>query len=157
MAYLLVTSGESAGDSFDLAQCPLSVGRDATQNIRLRDKQVSGKHLLIDRSPDGDYTVTPQPRAKRGLSVNGDAVPQAVLANGDRIRIGDTEMLFLATDQASQVEAVKRIRVLMRPSPVVTPPSAADGETSRSIPHDPPIATQPPRRKRRAAGVSRGH
>ena len=154
MAYLLVTSGESAGDSFDVARCPLSVGRDNTQNIRLRDKQVSGKHLLIDRLTDGTFTVTPQPRAKHGLSVNGDAVPQAVLANGDRIRIGETEMLFLATDQASQVEAVKRIRVLARPSPAVAPSPAADEETSRSIPHDPPIAAKPPRRKRRAAPAS---
>ena len=154
MAYLLVTSGESAGDSFDLTQCPLSVGRDVTQNIRLRDKQVSGKHLLIDRLADGDYTVVPQPRAKHGMCVNGDTVPQAVLANGDRIRIGETEMLFLATDQASHVEAVKRIRVLMPPSPVVKPSSAAEEETSRSIPHDPPIATQPPRRKRRTTRAS---
>jgi pSer/pThr/pTyr-binding forkhead associated (FHA) protein len=156
MAYLLVTTGKSAGNSFDLAQCPLSVGRDVTQNIRLRDKQVSGRHLLIDRLADGTFTVTPQPRATRGLSVNGDVVPQAVLANGDRIRIGDTELLFLATDQASQVEAVKRIRVLMPPSPAVTPSPAADEETSRSIPHDPPIATKPPRRKRRAAPASQG-
>ena len=154
MAYLLVTTGESAGDSFDLAQCPLSVGRDVTQNIRLRDKQVSGKHLLIDHLPDGSYNVTSQPRAKHGLRVNGDTVPQAVLANGDRIRIGETEMLFLATDQASHVEAVKRVRVWMQPSPVVQPSSAADEETSRSIPHDPPIATQPPRRKRRATRAS---
>jgi pSer/pThr/pTyr-binding forkhead associated (FHA) protein len=156
MAYLLVTSGESAGDSFDLAQCPLSVGRDVTQNIRLRDKQVSAKHLLIDRLPDGDYTATPQPRAKHGLNVNDDAVPQAVLANGDRIRIGETEMLFLATDQASHVEAVKRIRVLTRPSPAVTTSPAADEETSRSIPHDSPIATKPPRRKRRPSPASQG-
>jgi len=154
MAYLLVTTGESAGDSFDLAQCPMSVGRDVTQNIRLRDKHVSGQHLLIDRSSEGDYTVTSQPRAKHGLLVNGDAVPQAVLANGDRIRIGETEMLFLATDQASHVEAVKRVRVWMQPSPAVTPSPAANEETSRSIPHDPPIATQPPRRKRRAARAS---
>src|SRR5687768_15064623 len=132
----------------------LERGARRHQNIRLRDKQVSGKHLLIDRLPDGTYTVTPQPRAKHGLNVNGDAVPQAVLANGDRIRIGETEMLFLATDQASHVEAVKRVRVWMQPSPVASRSSAADEETSRSIPHDPPIATQPPRRKRRATRAS---
>jgi hypothetical protein len=111
MAYLLVTSGPSAGTSFDLTKCPVSIGQDATQDIRLRDRHVSRKHLDIDRNGDETYTVKAQPKAKNGMLVNDNAAGDAVLANGDRIRVGQTEILFLATDQSSQVEAIKRVRV----------------------------------------------
>ena len=53
MAYLLVTSGPSAGTSFDLKQCPLSVGRDVTRDVQLLDMQVSRKHFTVDRTKDG--------------------------------------------------------------------------------------------------------
>ena len=111
MAYLLVMSGKSAGTSFDLSKCPLSVGRDEKQDIRLLDKRVSTKHLVFDRSPDGGYSVKAEPKAKNGMLVNDQTVLEAVLGNGDRIRVGETEILFLDTDQASQVEAIKRVRV----------------------------------------------
>jgi pSer/pThr/pTyr-binding forkhead associated (FHA) protein len=111
MAYLLVTSGQSAGTSFDLTKCPVSIGRDETQDIRLPERHVSPSHLLVERNANETYTVKAQPTVKLGMLVNDKAVAEAILANGDRIRIGDTEILFLATDQASQVEAVKRVRV----------------------------------------------
>ena len=111
MAYLLVTSGQLAGTSFDLTKCPVSIGRDQAQDIRLPDRHVSPSHLLVERSPDERYIIKTHPRVKLGMLVNDKAVAEAILANGDRIRIGDTEILFLATDQASHVEAVKRVRV----------------------------------------------
>jgi pSer/pThr/pTyr-binding forkhead associated (FHA) protein len=77
--------------------------------------------LVVERNADETYTIKAQPKAKNGMRVNDKSVPQAVLANGDRVRIGETEILFLATDQASQVEAVKRIRVVWSPTPTVRP------------------------------------
>jgi hypothetical protein len=94
------------------------------------------------------------------MTVNDSAVPEAVLVNGDRIRIGQTEMLFLATDQASQVEAIKRIRVLTASASEPARQPADDETVARSVPHDLPIATQPPhaaeqpRRRRRASRAS---
>ena len=111
MAYLLVTAGQSAGTSFELNKYPFRVGRDRTQDAQLPDESVSRKHLVIDCAGDGSFVVKAQPKANNGMLVNGDAVPKAVLDNGDRIRIGATEFLFLATDRASEVEAVKRVRV----------------------------------------------
>ena len=111
MAYLLVTTGQSAGTSFDVTKCPFRIGRDCTQDAQLPDESVSRKHLVIDRAADGSFIVKAQPKANNGMLVNGDAVPKAVLDNGDRIRIGETEFLFLATDRVSELEAVKRVRV----------------------------------------------
>lgn len=120
MAYLVVTSGQSAGTSYSLKKCPLSVGRDITRDIQLLDLQVSRKHLVIDRNVDGKYIAKAEPNAKNGMLVNDAQVPDAVLNDGDRIRIGETDLLFLATDQASQIDAVLKARVWSKQSTAQT-------------------------------------
>jgi len=120
MAYLIITSGQSSGTSFSLTKCPLSVGRDVTRDIQLLDLQVSRKHLVIDRRADGKYTAKAEPNAKNGMLVNDQQVPDAVLADGDRIHIGETDLLFLATDQASKLDAVMKARVWSKQSTAQT-------------------------------------
>jgi len=120
MAYLIVTSGQSAGTSYSLKKVPLSIGRDVTRDIQLLDLQVSRKHLVVDRDADGKYTVKAEPNAKNGMLVNDQQVPTAVLNDGDRIRIGETDILFLATDQASQIDAVLKARVWSKQSTAQT-------------------------------------
>ena len=120
MAYLIITSGQSSGTSFSLKKCPLSVGRDVTRDIQLLDLQVSRKHLVIDRRADGKYTAKAAPNAKNGMLVNDQQVAEAVLADGDRIHVGETDLLFLATDQASQLDAVMKARVWSKQSTAQT-------------------------------------
>jgi two-component system, NtrC family, sensor kinase len=120
MAYLIITSGQSAGTSYTLAKCPLSVGRDITRDVQLLDEQVSRKHLVIDRTPEGKYTAKAEPKAKNGMLVNDQQVAEAVLNDRDRIRIGETNLLFLATDIVSQLNAVLKARVWSKQSTAQT-------------------------------------
>ena len=121
MAYLLITSGPSAGTSFDLKKCPLSIGREVTQDIQLLDPLVSRKHLTVQctggvAGRGGTYTITAQPNAKNGMLLNDKQVPEATLCDGDRVVIGETELTFIATDEPGKLDAIKRTRVWSKQS-----------------------------------------
>ena len=115
MPYLLVTSGPSAGNSFNLNICPVSVGREVTQDVQLMDLEVSRKHFVVQRR-GSKYTAVAQPNAKNGMMVNEKTVPEAELADGDRIRVGDTELVFVASDDPAAIDAMKRARVWSKQS-----------------------------------------
>ena len=116
MAYLLITSGPSAGNSFNLNKCPVTVGREVTQDVQLMDLEVSRKHFVVHRRDDKKYSAVAQPNAKNGMMVNDKQVAEAELVDGDRIRIGDTELVFIAADDPSAIDAMKRQRVWSKQS-----------------------------------------
>lgn len=105
MAGLVITSGASAGKHFPLANRPLSVGRDPARDIQLVDPKVSRKHFLIRR--DGEnYALRPF-QSVNAVWVNGKEVAdEVVLADRDKIQVGDTTLRFLAHDEADRSNAL---------------------------------------------------
>jgi pSer/pThr/pTyr-binding forkhead associated (FHA) protein len=96
MACLLVITGRQAGTYYPLAGRTLSIGRDPARDIQLRDAKVSRRHFLI-RKDGADYVVF-ESRSKNGVFVNDARVGERILADGDRIRVGDTVLVFHAAD-----------------------------------------------------------
>ncbi len=106
MASLVVTSGDKIGTSFQLADRPLSAGRDPARDIRIIDPKVSRKHFLIRRDGD-DYVLVPV-QSLNGVIVNGDKVEDpVVLADRDKIQVGDTTLRFRAADDPDRTEALE--------------------------------------------------
>jgi hypothetical protein len=68
------------------------IGRGADADLRLADTGVSRAHAELALA--GDTAVLTDLRSTNGTSVNGDPITRATLADGDRIRVGGTTLVF---------------------------------------------------------------
>jgi len=101
MACLIVVEGPSAGVHFPLTQESVSIGREDTCTFQVLDPQVSRTHLRVWRDAKtgghfaGDY------RSGNGVFVNDKQVLlDTALKDGDRIRIGQSTLVYMASDHA---------------------------------------------------------
>jgi pSer/pThr/pTyr-binding forkhead associated (FHA) protein len=114
MPSLIITTGQKAGVSFKLDGHPLVGGREANRDIQLMDPKVSRRHFVVQPWKDAprDYEILEQ-NATNGVYVNGKRIDQKeMLADGDRILVGETQLVFVAGDDAGKIDAIRRMRQL---------------------------------------------
>jgi transcriptional regulator with GAF, ATPase, and Fis domain len=92
-ARLLVHSSESQGNVYLLKQTDVFIGRDPNCDIQLAESAVSRRHCVI-RNVGQEYQVVDL-ESSNGTFVDGEKVKECVLSHGQRIRVGDTTILFL--------------------------------------------------------------
>ena len=92
MDSLFVIQGYDQGNRFALDDETATIGRDASNKIRLRDAEVSRRHAEIRLDVDGRTLVDLE--SSNGVYVNGRRVKTRRLLNGDQIQIGKTILLF---------------------------------------------------------------
>lgn len=91
---LLCTAGPSAGQEFVLEGDEVVIGRSADNAIAIPDTSVSRKHVLLRRTPEG--WAASDMGSGNGTMVNGSSIAEeTVLANGDTIAMGDTELQYV--------------------------------------------------------------
>jgi pSer/pThr/pTyr-binding forkhead associated (FHA) protein len=93
-ALLVVQQGPTAGARFLLAEDRVTAGRHPTSDIFLDDVTVSRKHAEFLRR-DGGF-VLHDVGGLNGTYVGRDRIDEAVLHNGDEVRIGKFRMVFYA-------------------------------------------------------------
>ncbi|MBX3380328.1 MAG: FHA domain-containing protein [Phycisphaeraceae bacterium] len=112
MASLVISHGADTGDFYKLTEALTSVGRDDTCTIQVLDEQVSRKHLQIRFDPATKLHFAGDYRSANGVFVNGKQVLLDVILNdGDRIRIGNTNLIYFSADfpdKAAAHAAVKK-------------------------------------------------
>ena len=84
--------GPLAGQTVPLHEEITTIGSVAGNNIVLSDPAVSRKHIGIKRS--GKSFEIADLGSTNGVYVNGHRMPKKVLAGGDIVRVGNTEMVF---------------------------------------------------------------
>jgi hypothetical protein len=91
---LVVTGGadESAARSIALTQPVTVVGRGAEADVRVADTGVSRRHAELRLEPGGVRLV--DLGSTNGTRVNGRRTEQAVLADGDRVELGATALVY---------------------------------------------------------------
>ncbi len=94
MPRLIVTKGADEGKQFELSADTLSIGRDASNPLRLHDTEVSRRHAELRRTADG-YRLTDVGSAN-GSFVNGQSVKDVLLKTGDQVQIGQTLLVYSA-------------------------------------------------------------
>lgn len=72
---------------------PATIGRDRSSTIALDSRLVSKTHALVEFR-NGDYIVQDLESAN-GTQVNGEPTSVRILEPGDRIAVGDVELVFL--------------------------------------------------------------
>jgi len=70
----------------------VTIGRDPGNQVILEDLCASGRHARIERKADG--FMIRDLRSRNGTFINGTRVYEALLNDGDCIRIGETELAF---------------------------------------------------------------
>jgi two-component system, NtrC family, response regulator HydG len=93
---LAAIAGKLNGKVFSLAECPVIIGRETTASLTVADPSVSRRHSQIDR--DGDDFVIADLDSLNGTFINDVPVKRRTLRHGDRVRIGDSQFLFLMDD-----------------------------------------------------------
>ena len=99
MPSLYVIKGQDQGTLFDVDEGTSGLGRDAANQIRLRDTEISRRHAEL--CYDGSVCMIVDLESSNGTFVNGDRVDkEQQLSNGDHVQLGGTMMLF--TDPAEK-------------------------------------------------------
>lgn len=70
----------------------LTLGRDPSNHIVLEDSFASQRHTRIERKPNG--FLLRDLRSRNGTFLNGARIFEAQLNDGDRIRVGETDLFF---------------------------------------------------------------
>ena len=115
MPRLLVIKGADEGKQFDLTEAVVSLGRDASNTIRLHDTEVSRRHAEVHRAGAGFRVLDLD--SVNGTFVNNHKVTQVDLSAGDCIAIGQTVLVFSTgrDDNAAQTsELAEQINLITR-------------------------------------------
>jgi len=97
---LYVMKGQDQGTLFDVDDGTIGIGRDAANQIRLHDTEVSRRHA--DLRYDGSTCVISDLGSSNGTYVNGRRIEKDhQLSNSDRVQLGGTVMLY--TDPAEKL------------------------------------------------------
>ena len=95
-AQLLVVGDDGhPSEAISITRTPVVVGRLSTNDVVLSDPNVSRRHAEIDRNR-GRWTVTDL-GSTNGTTVNGRAVKEHNLRDGDRLGFGTSELIFKLT------------------------------------------------------------
>src|SRR5215216_6033769 len=104
---LAAISGKLKGAIFAINEETLVIGRESAANLCIADASVSRRHSRIEQKNDG-FVITDL-ESLNGTFVNDLPVRSRLLEHGDRVRIGDSQFLFLthegdATSKSSDVK-----------------------------------------------------
>lgn len=93
---LIVMEGINVGEVFQIEKAPVLIGRDPKCEIRIWEEGISRQHCKIERN-DGSFILIDL-GSTNGTTVNGEAATQVVLAEGDKIRLGEVLLRFSFQD-----------------------------------------------------------
>jgi Nif-specific regulatory protein len=103
---LAAISGKLKGAIFAVNEDAMLIGRETAANLCIADASVSRRHSKIEKTDEG-FVITDL-ESLNGTFVNDVPVKSRLLEHGDRVRIGDSQFLFLthegeATSKSSDV------------------------------------------------------
>jgi pSer/pThr/pTyr-binding forkhead associated (FHA) protein len=90
---IAVVEGPDTGKEFDLSGTT-TVGRDASAGIAIDDTEASRQHASL--SVEGTTVTVTDLGSTNGTKVNGAAVTEKRLKDGDTITVGDSDIRFEA-------------------------------------------------------------
>jgi Nif-specific regulatory protein len=97
---LITITGPLKGTIFALSEGEVSVGRDASNFVRIDDPSVSRRHCLI-RGEASRFKVVDLD-SFNGTFINGVPVKEQQLAHGDQVGVGDVLLLFVCRDEQAE-------------------------------------------------------
>lgn len=141
-------TADGASHEFDMNATEIAIGRAPTCDIVLNDDQmVSRRHAIVRRQ--GTTVTVVDLGSSNGTLVNGNEIHDVTtLHDGDRLTIGDHDLMFTAAREGAQpsvpvapgAPVVETIRI--GGAPASQPASSFAGSMSAPVP-PPPLAPSP--------------
>jgi pSer/pThr/pTyr-binding forkhead associated (FHA) protein len=91
-AELTIESGPDAGHTHRAGDHALRLGRSPDNDVILRDPATSGHHARLERRGEAFWLV--DLGSTNGTFVNGEAIQERQLSNGDRVTLGQNSVHF---------------------------------------------------------------
>jgi len=99
---LSIIDGPDKGKKYSLVKPITKVGKKETNDLAVSDSTVSRNHILIEYSSDS--FLLRDMDSTNGTYLNGTKVKEAYLVPGDRIKIGNTTLEFVAFEEKVMIE-----------------------------------------------------
>jgi two-component system, NtrC family, response regulator HydG len=100
---LTAIAGRLKGSVFTIEDLPVVIGRETAATLCIADASVSRRHSQIER--ENDHFVILDLESLNGTFINDVPVKRRTLHHGDRVRIGDSQFLFLMHDGDVEVKS----------------------------------------------------
>jgi S1-C subfamily serine protease len=149
---LTIRTGEGSGESVEFVGRPLTIGREDSCDLTIKDDKVSRNHASLELDSDG-RVVLRDLESRNGTHVNGQRVRSTLLNGGEELRFGDTVVVFSVDapnaehDQPGELReaALAATRVSAR-TPEPSPPRARAVSVPEPLPRSPEVrsAQAPP-------------
>ncbi len=97
---LTAISGRLKGSVFTIEDLPVVIGRETNATLCIADASVSRRHSRIDKEED-EFVILDLD-SLNGTFINDVPVKRRKLQHGDRVRIGDSQFLFLMHEGAQR-------------------------------------------------------
>lgn len=102
---LTIVKGPSTGQTFELDEKDITLGRDPSNSVFLNDMTVSRKHAHIDLSGiNQGYATIEDLGSLNGTWVDGAIVNKAMLKDGSTVQIGTFRMVFHTNRRSMRIE-----------------------------------------------------
>ena len=111
MASIFVVTPDGEVQYYPLGMRSNVIGRDASVPIQVVDKKVSRKHMQIRYDREGECYYAIDMSSHNGVFVNGKKIEtETVLADGDRLGVGNAEVLFTLKDFPERQSALHHFK-----------------------------------------------
>lgn len=108
LMFRLVVMDPRGSRSVPLDKAPFTIGRSSESQLQLTDAHVSRKHAELTRG--GSVWRVRDCGSRYGTLLNGNRVDESALAVGDRLRVGQTELLFESDATSGLISGVVDFR-----------------------------------------------
>ena len=99
---MIVLAGPLCGEAFPIDGTDTVVGRDPAIGLSIPDRLMSRRHCTVQL--EAGRFILRDLNSSNGTSVNGIPIRERVLEHGDRIRAGDSILMFLDPEQERTAE-----------------------------------------------------
>lgn len=131
---LRITDRRGRAQVLPISKLPLVIGRDETLTVHIDDPQASRRHTQIDANDANSFRVQDM-NSTNGTLLNGRKITRATVSDGDRIKIGETIIEFIKSQDVSVEDdtGLRRLSILKSlaaPSPKARSESSANDDRS---------------------------
>lgn len=113
---------------FPMSAFPVILGRDESLAVRIDDPQASRRHCQIESGDGASFTVRDL-NSTNGTLLNGRKITRATVTDGDRIKIGETIIEFMKSQEVSVEDdtGLRRLSILKSIASPAKQAAAAQG------------------------------
>lgn len=116
MASLYAIRGKDNGQHFAIRGSNATIGRESSNQIQLRDTEVSRQHARIVRTGPSQFEIVDN-HSSNGTFVNSRRIKSQILRSGDRVQVGRTLLIFTGGPEPYSTRSLDDVMIVPQNEP----------------------------------------